>query len=121
MNEAYLRRASTSELCDRLWEAVIPAWLGGSAGCVMMVFSAFWRLIMRPWRVLYEGYGGTVWFTHTNGPTFTGTVPPVIPASDTVIPVLIFICGAFLMWLSGHDWRTVRSELVRRRNTSKEE
>lgn len=115
MNEAYLRSAPTNELCDKMWAAVIPAWLGGSAGSLMMVFSAFWRFVMRPWRVLYESYGGTVWFSHSGGPTFTGEVPPIIPAYDTVIPVLIFIAGAFLMRVSSHDWRTIKNELERRR------
>lgn len=113
-----MEQMKVSELIDEMWDATIPAWLGSSAGVMMLLGSGFWRFVMRPWQVLIDyGGGDVVWFQlGRNVPLFHGPTPPPIPMEHDIIPLCIAILGAGVIWASNIRRNAAVRELRRRRS-----
>lgn len=112
-----MERMTVSELINEMWDATLPAWLGSSAGALMVLGAGFWRFVMRPWRVLIDYGGGDVVWYHLgrNEPLFHGPTPPPIPIEHNIIPLCIAILGIAVIWAS-NIWRNaVVRELRQRR------
>ena len=112
---------TTDELIGDMWDKSFEAWLGTSAGLMMIVSAAFWRFAMRPWTVLIDyGDGHIVWFQHgRNVPTFTGPIPPPIPMEHNLYPLAIAILGIAIIWLANIRRNAVVRELRRRREVAR--
>ena len=112
-----IKQMTISELIGELWDATLPAWLGSSAGGMMLLGSGFWRFVMRPWRVLIDYGGGDIVWRQLgrNVPLFHGPTPPPIPIEHDIYPFCIAIIGVAIIWVS-NIWRNaVVRELRRRR------
>lgn len=109
-------RMTISELINEMWDATLPAWLGSSAGLILLFGSGFWRFDMRPWRVLIDyGGGDIVWHQLGRNELFHGPTPPPIPMEHNIIPLCIAIIGIAIIWASNIRRNAVVRELRRRR------
>lgn len=104
---------TTDDLIDDMWNTFIPTWLGTSTGAMMVVSAAFWRFVMRPWRILIDyGDGYIVWFQHgRNVPFFRGPVPPPIPVEHNLYPLGIAVIGLAIIWASNIQRNAIVREL----------